>query len=110
MKYARPYSKWYLGARRAVTLFMIAALVGCSSVEERQERALHVVDQVSDTASGATVASKSVLRTSLDAVLMVVYGVKGIFHNVEDQVETVSEVVEKIQEGKQQIEEGIQGE
>jgi methyl-accepting chemotaxis protein len=97
-------------------LILSICLAGCSSAKDRQARALNLLGDISETASG-------IITDTTEGVQAVVGGAKETMEDVKDAVEEVKEKVDevgeridkvqegvdKLKEGKDLIEEGVGG-
>jgi len=82
-------------------------LVGCSSLEERQERALKLMEETVGTATGVIKDTTTQVGDAAKAGLNLVGTLKDGVEDIKNRVDAVQQGVEKIQEGKALIEEGL---
>ncbi|OGJ58747.1 hypothetical protein A2635_02620 [Candidatus Peribacteria bacterium RIFCSPHIGHO2_01_FULL_51_9] len=92
-------------------------LVGCSSLEERQEKSFEWWNGFFGTGSGGRFQN---LKGAYDGVVRQIHatvqigkgsvdGLKSATEDIQERVQKVQDGVEKIQEGKDLIQEGVRG-
>jgi len=82
-------------------------LVGCSSVEERQARALQMFGDTVGTATGAIAETTTQMEEAAQTGWNLIGAVKAGIEDIKRRVNAVQQGIEKIQEGKELIEEGL---
>lgn len=90
-----------------VLMLVGVLLVGCTSIEERQNRATGIIKDLGQTASGAVADTVGQIKNVVDSGKSAAGAVQEGVSDIKRRVDAVEAGVKKIKEGKELIDEGL---